>query len=34
MDYYFVDTDPCYLVNDIGVDIETIPHFNKHVYRE
>jgi len=30
MDYYFDDnrTEPCYLVNDIGVDIDSSLHFD------
>jgi len=32
MNYYFDNTriEPCYLVNDIGVDIDSLLHFDKH----
>ena len=35
MNYYFnhIRLDPCLLVNDIGVDIDSILHFDKHVDR-
>ena len=35
MNYYFnhIRLDPCLLVNDIGVDIDSFLHFDKHVDR-
>ena len=35
MNYYFnhIRLDPCLLVNDIGVDIDSLLHFDKHVDR-
>jgi len=33
MDYYFnhIRLEPCYLVNDIGVDIDSLLNFDKHI---
>ena len=35
MNYYFqhIRLDPCLLVNDIGVDFDSLLHFDKHVDR-
>jgi len=35
MDYYFnhICLEPCYLINDIGVDIYSLLHFDKHIDR-
>jgi len=35
MDYYFnhIRLEPCYLINDIGVDIDSLLHFDKHIDR-
>jgi len=35
MEYYFnhIRLEPCYLINDIGVDIDSLLHFYKHIDR-
>jgi len=35
MDYYFnlIRLEPCYLVHDIGLDIDSLLCFDKHIYR-
>jgi len=35
MDYYFnrIRLEPCYLINDVGVDIDSLLHFDKHIDR-
>jgi len=35
MEYYFnhIRLEPSYLINDIGVDIDSLLHFDKHIDR-
>jgi len=35
VDYYFnhIRLEPCYFINDIGVDIDSLLHFDKHIDR-
>jgi len=35
MEYHFshIRLEPCYLINDIGVDIDSLLHFDKHIDR-